>query len=219
MAKPTTRSARKGRSKSPAPRASPAKTRSRTRSTKKAAPKSPSKEKSTPVKSLKLDESSKVSKTKDTTSKSKSVPQTEINFNVFKGVSDVLTKFEFTTLTACRLHYAQLFLIGMFALVAPHLVATTVEWKVGGKAFELAFQWFGATLISYSMQLMAAAQGTHDEQKKSLQYGMFLWILLTAVVIFQNEQLKHREYSVYWTGYALANLSLSIWSCYFVKAK
>ena len=211
MGRPATRRSvsRRGRSKSPEKKASPAKTRSRTRSTrkstKKESPKADKSKSATTVKPLKLD--SKTSPSKKKTAKGSAKP--------------AAIKFELDTLWVCRIHYMQLFCIGVCAIglsdfIGAHCFAKSIQ----GPGFDLAMKWFGVALIAFSMQHMAAAQGTPAERKKSLQYGMVFWMMASALLISSNELLKKKEFSIYGSAWVLANMTLAIYSCYYhVEAK
>ena len=201
MGRPTTRRSvsRKGRSKSPEKKASPAKTRSRTRSTRKStkadSPKSKAKS-ATTVKPLKLDAKSPTVKKAD-----KSVKK---------------AGFALDTLWVSRIHYMQLFFIGVCAIAVPEMIASGLFAKgVAGAGFDLGMKWFGVALVAFSMQHMAAAQGTPAERKKSLQYGMMFWIMASALMISSNEQLKQKEFSLYGSAWVLTNMTLAIYACYY----
>jgi hypothetical protein len=213
MVKPTRTPSARGRSKS----------RTRTPKTVEEAssPVRKSKRK-TPKKKVESSSSSSSSEADDATEpeiKKSPVKKVAVKKTVTKkkvATAAAAEKEVFGTTIACRIMYLQLFAAGVGAIFSP-LEVMKLAYGDSVQSNEVtvnAQKWLGVFILQLSFAVIAGAQGNHADQKKTLQYLMFLPLMAGAMLVAHMDVVRP-EFLNGVVGVSFVDLGLMIWGCYY----
>lgn len=201
------------RSKSPAPRATRA-----TRSAKKA---SPAKSKSPAPRTKRTPRKAKVAEEDDvdTDVETEPVPKPARKTKKTKAAAAAeeaaaLHSTKFATLLVMRVVYSCLFAVAAFVAYFPKettaFVGSTPETQNAALTRLLA-----VAIFCLCLQHIAAAQGEHQSQRHSLQYGMFTWVMVTALAVHTQSEDNGFKGGPIVVIPSIVMIFLSLWASYY----